>query len=128
MSCQFNLKTSYFFFRQRSKYLISCLKIATFSIRGDIRIFIKFSKMLLASILCHFPRMNTSIFPGSGPPPALFTGRFRICDNITYKQMEEIPSMPGYVSFSNPFLSRIISLKINHTKSQTTVSLLLPSC
>ncbi len=122
MSCQFSLKSRYLFFLQRSKYFISCLMIATFSLKRIILLCTKFSKMLSASVQCHFPRMNTSILPGSGPAQPLFAESIRIHLKKTFKLWEAILTMPCYASLPNQYLSRIISLKSSITKSQTTVS------
>lgn len=120
MSCKFRLKTSYFFFQKRSKYLISCLTIATYSIRGEFRIFTKFSKMFLVGIHCFYPRMNTPLLPGSEIASALFTESICTPDRITCRQEEEIQIIPCYASLPHQYFYRIMSLKSNHTKSHTT--------
>lgn len=128
MSCHFRLKSSYFFFLQGSKYFISCIMIATFRMKGIIRLYTKFSKMLSVISRCSFPRMNTFIFPESEPASALFVGSFRVSYRKTCKQWEEIPTVPCYASLPNQYSSRIISLKRNLTANQQTVSHFLPYC
>lgn len=128
MSCHFSLKSKFLLFLQRSKYFISCLMIAIFSLKRFILLCTKLSKMLSASVQCHFPLMNTSILPGSAPAPALFAESIRIHLKKTFKLWEAILTMPCYASLPNQYLSRIISLKSNITKSQTTVSHFLPYC